>query len=74
MNLTKIIDSYASLGDNSRILISIGIGIAIYIGLRLLIRSFNKEAKRLEEELKNKKHKGNYWERMKDNANVQLSE
>jgi prefoldin subunit 5 len=74
MNVTKIIDIYASLGDNSRILISIGIGIAIYIGLRLLIRSFNKEAKRLEEELKNKKQRGNYWERMKDNANVQLSE
>jgi phosphotransferase system glucose/maltose/N-acetylglucosamine-specific IIC component len=73
MNVTKIIDAYANLGANSRILISLGLGILVYIGLRILIKNFNKEAKRLEEELKNKKKYGSYWERMEKNARTQMS-
>jgi hypothetical protein len=69
MSLTELIEAYVGLSTSVRVMISLFIGLLCYIGLRLLIRSFNKSLKQTE----NKKERGNYWERMERNARVQMS-
>jgi hypothetical protein len=68
MNLTAITETWSNLQPQTRGIYSIVIAIIGYLLFRLLIYKLNKFAK----EGTPTKVKGNYWERVKQNASTQL--
>jgi hypothetical protein len=66
MSLTTMIDVWANLKPLHRFGYSLLIGILMYIAFRYFIYKLNKT---FANEISNtKKRKGNYWERIKQNA------
>lgn len=47
MNLTAIIENYATASSGTRAFISIGIAILVYAGIRYLIYVLNKDAQQI---------------------------